>query len=53
LNSTTKKSPQEVHFGQPLLMQLLTFLTQGLQLVKVLPSHSISPGMQGNGAATG
>jgi hypothetical protein len=52
LKPTAEKYPQKVHPGQPLLPQLLKGLTQGLKLVVVLPSHSISPGRQGNGAAT-
>jgi hypothetical protein len=48
-----KKSPQEVRPGQPLLTQLLKVFAQGLQLVAVLPSHSISLGRQGKWAATG
>jgi hypothetical protein len=52
LNLVAKKGPQEVHPGQLLLTQLLKVLAQGLQIVEVFPSHSISPGRQGNGAAT-
>jgi hypothetical protein len=37
-----EKCSQKVHLGQPLLSQLLKGLAQGLQLVEVLPSHSIS-----------
>jgi hypothetical protein len=37
-----EKCPQEVHPGKPLLPHLLKVLTQVLQLVEILPSHSIS-----------
>jgi hypothetical protein len=42
-----------VHPDQPLLPQALKGLAQGMQFAKVLPSHSNSPGRQGNRVATG
>jgi hypothetical protein len=49
LNLVVEKCPQKVHPGQPLLLQLLKVLAQGLQLVEVLPSHPLSQEGRGMG----
>jgi hypothetical protein len=48
IDPMAKDRPQEVNPRQPLLLQLLKILTQGMYFAEVLLGHPLSPGSQGN-----